>query len=226
MVEQLVAPAPRQGRIAVGHDHGRQARVFDVGVREADEHAGAERALGLHRPAARLQLAVRRIVAALAHHVRQHRPAAPGHGRARPARQQVEQGPAGAQPGLVHVDVRIGLVAGDHGRVAGAAVVQVGVHVEGDADRHARARWRGSGAAARLRRPRATSVTIAPCRSSRTPSQPAATAAQMLSGDVLEGGVVDRAARPGAGGDRDHDLGARRASASSMKAAIAEPVPW
>ena len=85
-VEQLVAPAPRQGRIAVGHDHGRQAREFDVGVRKADEDAGAERALGLHRPAARLQLPVRRIVAALAHHVRQHRPAAPGYGRARPAR--------------------------------------------------------------------------------------------------------------------------------------------
>ena len=28
------------------------------------------------------------------------------------------------------------------------------------------------------------------------------------AGDVLEGGVVDRAARPGRGGDRDHDLGA------------------
>ena len=45
--------------------------------------------------AARLQLAVRRVVGALAHHVRQHRPAAPGHRRARLAREQAR---AAARP--------------------------------------------------------------------------------------------------------------------------------
>ena len=134
--------------------------------------------------------------------------AAPGHRRARLAREQGEQGAAGAQPGLVHVDVRVGLVAGDHGGVAGAAVVQVGVHVERDADRHVG----GDGADApqqlafavvvRLR------VTIAPCRSSRTPSQPAATASQMRPAMCSKAASSTGPLGQAAGGDRDHDLGA------------------
>jgi hypothetical protein len=112
---------------------------------EADEHAGAEGSRCLHFAATRLQFAVRGIVGALSHHVRQHRSATPGHRRARAAGQQSEQRSARAHAGLVHVDMRIGLVAGDHGGVARAAVVEVGVHVEGDADRHV-------GAIARMRR--------------------------------------------------------------------------
>jgi hypothetical protein len=111
-----------------------------TGRRRGCRHSGSrrtrwrQRALRLHLAAARLQLAVRLVVGALAHHVRQHRLAAPGHHRlglpgSAPARA------AGAQAGLVHVDVRIGLVAGDH-RALRRCVVEVGVHVQRDADGH------------------------------------------------------------------------------------------
>jgi hypothetical protein len=86
--------------------------------------------------AAGLQLAVGRVVAALAHHVRQHRALAPGHGRPRAAGQLRQDGAPGAQAGLEHVDMRVGLVAGDHGRVLGHGRVQVGVHVQRHADGH------------------------------------------------------------------------------------------
>jgi hypothetical protein len=43
-VQQLVAPA-RARRVVVGHHHGRQPGIGDVGIREADEHRGAQRAL-------------------------------------------------------------------------------------------------------------------------------------------------------------------------------------
>jgi len=41
---------------------------------------------------------------------------------------------AGAQAGLVHVDMRVGLVAGEHGRVLDHRGKQIGMHVERHAD--------------------------------------------------------------------------------------------
>ena len=77
--------AARQRHVAVGDDDSRETGVADVGMRKADEDAGAP---------ARLRLSISRqracssrfgrVVAALAHHVRQHRPVAPGHRRPAP----------------------------------------------------------------------------------------------------------------------------------------------
>ena len=78
---------------------------------------------------------------------------------------------AGAPAGVVHVDMRIGLVAGDDVGMLDHLRVEVGMHVVADGDR----RLRVDGADAREQRAFAVlrlRVTIAPCRSSRMPSQP------------------------------------------------------
>ena len=87
-----------------------------------------------------------------------------------------------------------------------------------------------SAAMARMRRSSSPSpsswlrVTIAPCRSSRTPSQPSATASQMrpamCSNAASSTGPLGQAAAA-----IGITTSAPAASASSMKAAIAEPVP-
>ena len=103
-------------RVAVGHDHGRKPGLRDVGVREADEQARASAPSVLHLARARL------------HPVRASR-RCPGASRAAASARCPTPSPActlpaiarsrtaGAQAGLVDVDVRIGLVAGEHGRV-------------------------------------------------------------------------------------------------------------
>jgi hypothetical protein len=55
-------------------------------------------------------------------------------------REQVEQQAAGMLAGLVHVDVRIGLEADDHVRIADHRGRHVGMQVERHADGHARRR--------------------------------------------------------------------------------------
>ena len=156
-VEQLVAPcAARRRRVAVRGDHGREAGAVDVGVREADEEAGGQRAAALHPAAAhRLQLLVRIGVRALAHDVRQHRRAAPGRdGRApRPSARAAARGRR-APPVSCLVDVRIGVVAGGHRRRQHHVVVDVGVHVVGDGDRRLRVDRADAARSARPRRPR------------------------------------------------------------------------
>ena len=68
--------------------------------------------------------------------------------------ERARRGSAGEHAGLVHVDVRIGLVAGDHGGVVDQLARQVGVIVERDRDRQRRARCGAGAARSRLRRRR------------------------------------------------------------------------
>ena len=209
--QQLIAPAAGQHRVTVGDHHRRQAGHLNVGIRETDKQAGAERALGLHLAAAGLQFAVGRVVRALAHHMRQHRLAAPGHRRAAPVGQQRQHRAAGALAGFIHVDVRVGLVAGDHRAVLADGVVQVGVHVQRHADRH-----RGiDGADAAQQLALAVVVGLRDHRAVQVEQHRVAAlrhrGADAL-GDVVERGVVHRPAGRGGGGDRHGVLGARRFS--------------
>ena len=106
----------------------------------------------------------------------------------------------------MHVDVRVGLVAGDHGRIAGEAVVEVGVHVERHADRHVG----GDGADASQQLAFTVFVGLRHHRAVQVEQDAVATGGHRIAdpaGDVLERGVLDRAARPGRRGDRDRDLG-------------------
>ena len=86
---------------------------------------------------------------------------------------------AGEHAGVVHVDVRIGLVAGDHRRVVDEFARQVGVVVERDRDRHARGRCGAPGATISPSGSSQSSITIAPCRSRNTASHPARTASSI-----------------------------------------------
>jgi hypothetical protein len=135
-VEQLVAQRRSARRVAVGRDHGGQARLADVGMREAHEQGGAQALPAfLHLAGARLDLAVGEVVGALAHHMRQHRPLAPCHHRLDLARKRRQQHGAGAPPGLGDVDMRIGQVPREHRRVVDHRRIEIGVHVERDRDR-------------------------------------------------------------------------------------------
>ena len=84
---------------------------------------------------ARLQFLVRVVVRALAHDMRQHRHIAPGHHRPHLAAHRLHEDFAGALGGVVGVDMRVGAVAGDDRRVGDHRLVEVGVHVVGDRDR-------------------------------------------------------------------------------------------
>ena len=152
--QQLVAQALGQRHVVVGGDDHAQPGVADVGMREADEQAGAQRTFGLHRLAARLQRAVGLVGRALAHHVRQHRHVAPGGGRLAPRPLIMrDQRSAGAPAGAVHVDVRIGLVAGDDVGMHRPSPGR-GWHACRSRRRSASSgRWRGCATAACLRRP-------------------------------------------------------------------------
>ena len=138
--------------------------------------------------------------------MRQHRPPAKGHRRRGLAGQHLEQRTAGAQSSLVDVDMRVGLVAGDHVAVLGQAVVQVGVHVERDADRH-------GGDLAQTAQQLAFAVLVGPGhhRAVQVEQHAIATLGHCVANaldDVLEGRVFHRTAGRGVGGDRHHVVGA------------------
>ena len=107
-------------------------------MRKAHEEARAQRALLFHFAAARLDLAVGRVEARLAHHVRQHRALPPGHRRRGLAFEHPEERLARPQAGFVHVHMRVRLVARDDVGVRDDGRVQVGVHVQGHGDRRFR----------------------------------------------------------------------------------------
>jgi len=103
---------------------------------EAGKERRGERLAGrLHLLRPRLQRRVRVVIGALAHDMRQHRPVAPRHGRAHLALHHAEERLAGAHPGLVIVDMRIGLIAGQDIGVGDDLGIEVGVHVERHGDR-------------------------------------------------------------------------------------------
>ena len=129
-LQQFVAQLFRLLRLAVGTDHGAQARFADVGMREADEHRRRQHALRLQRDAALLQRFVGFGVRALAHHVRQHGLVAPAHDGLDLALERAHDDVGRAQPGGVDVHVRIGMEAADDGGVPDDVVVEVGVHVQ------------------------------------------------------------------------------------------------
>jgi hypothetical protein len=163
--------------------------------------------MGLDRAAMRLQFAVGRVVRALAHHMRQHRPPAEGQHRLGAVGQQRQHGPAGALAGLVDVDMRVGLVAGDHRAAFGHAVVEVGVHVECHADRHAGR----DGADAAQQFAFAVLVGLRHHRAVQVQQHRVAALGHGRAdalGDVLEGGVVHQAAGMGRGGDGHVVVGA------------------
>ena len=178
-------------------------------MREADEERRAERALALHRRRICLHLPVRQVVGC------------PGASRAAASAgcprpwsgctlplSMAKIGRPARIAGLVHVDMRIGLVAGDHRRMLAHRRDRGWCACRAPRRSAPRAR---SCAGARSSSPSPSSwlcVTIAPCRSSSIASQPRATASQMRAGDVLEGRVVDRPARRSAWRRPDHRLGA------------------
>jgi hypothetical protein len=148
------------------------------------------------------RLAVGLVVAALAHHVRQHRLAAPGHGRARLAR------PASpARRGRRAGRSRRHRCADRSGSRPSPCVLAHGGRT-GWCACPAPRRWARLGATARMRRSSSPSpsswvcVTMAPCRSSSTASQPARHRRQMRPAMCSNAASSHRAAGPGAAGDR------------------------
>ena len=195
------APAPRRRR-SPRPPTGRRTRMSAFG--KPTNTLAHSAPCGLHLAAARLHLAVGRIVAALAHHVRQHRPAAPGHGRLglagqhAPTRRGRRAGRSRTCPRADRSGSRRSPWRARPSRGRGWCACP--------APRRSapRARPRGCGAAARPRRRRGVCVTIAPCRSSSTASQPCATASQMRpaisSKAASSTGPLGQALR----GDRQH----------------------
>jgi hypothetical protein len=218
-VEQFIAQPLGEGPVGVGHDDRREAGIGDVGMREAGEETGAQRppppvgaagsaARGADRRDARLQFPVRMVVRALPHDMRQHRRIAPRHDRPYLAAHGPQQDLAGAPGGVVGVDMGIGAIAGDDRRVRDHRVVKVGVHVVGDGDR-------GPGvdrADAAQQFALAVFEAVGDHRAVQVEHDAVEPAlANRLAdhaGDVFVGGVLDRAARRRAGGDRQHDFGA------------------
>ena len=159
-----------------------------------------------HRRAKREDVAGRPVLRRVPHDRREERLPAPRHHRLDRAVERADEDAAGEHARLVHVDVRVGLVAGDHGGVV---------------DQRRATGWCGSRASPRsarrgaMRRRRCTispsassqsSITIAPCRSRKTASQPARTASS--SGRTSVSNVARDALFDGHdfGGDRRHDL--------------------
>ena len=129
-VQQFVAQLLGLRGAGVGTDHGAQAGLADVGVRKAHEHRRGQRlALGLQLDAARLQRPVGstwvpwrstcgsmgRLPQAIT-------------GRISPLSARATM--RAARGGGMDVDVRVGVIAGYHGRVPDHVVVQIGMHVQ------------------------------------------------------------------------------------------------
>ena len=207
-LQQFVAQLFRLLRLAVGTDHGAQARFADVGMREADEHRRRQHALRLQRDAALLQRFVGFGVRALAHHVRQHGLVAPAHDGLDLALERAHDDVGRAQPGGVDVHVRIGMEAADDGGVPDDVVVEVGVHVQ--RYRHRRRRIDLAQAAQQV----ALGVFHALGHHGAVQVQQdgvEAAALDLVQHQPAQAFVclgAGRPAGPGFGGDRQHDLGA------------------
>ena len=113
-----------------------------------------------------------------------------------------------AQAGVVHVDVRIGLIAGEHGRVLGHRGKQVGMHVERDADRQLRRQRADAPEQLAL----AVVVRLGHHRAVQVEQQRIAALGDRLQDarrHPFVGIALHRAARRGVAGDRQHHLRAR-----------------
>ena len=134
LLQQLVAQALGCGHVVVGHDHHAQAGILNVGVGKAHKQTGTQRAFLLHGARHGLQRAVGLVLAALAHHMRNHGQAAPGLGGAGLTANHADQGASRALPGFIHVHMRVGLVARHHLCEFHHVGVDVGMHVVSDTD--------------------------------------------------------------------------------------------
>ena len=134
-VEQPVADLVGEAAVAVGHHHRGVAGVGDVGEGEAAEDGGGEDPFVRFRLAAhRDERAHRLVVGALAQRLRKQVDPAPGDHRIHAPVDRVEHHPADPFRHLVHVHVRVGLVADEGGAVLDHRGGQVAVEVAGDRD--------------------------------------------------------------------------------------------
>jgi hypothetical protein len=152
MERVLGAALPRDREHAVAHfargfpsslarvadDDRRYAGVGRVRVRERRQERRREHAAeALLRPCVGQDVAGRPVLGRVAHHRRDERLPAPRHDRLDLAVQRALENRAGEHARVVHVDVRIRLVAGDDRRVVDELARKVGVVVERHGDRHA-----------------------------------------------------------------------------------------
>ena len=132
--------------------------------------------------------------------MRQHRAPAPSHGRVGLPRQHRQHRPAGTLAGLVHIHMRIGLVAGDHRAVQAHRVVQVGVHVQRHADGHI-----GDGAQPAQQLALTVIEALRDHRAMQVQQHRIAAGGHCradAAGDMLKRGIVHRPAGPGRSGNR------------------------
>ena len=177
-------------------------------MRKTDEKIRRQRSLAFHLPCSGLDFLVGGIQAGLTHHVRQHRTMAVGHDRPCFSFQHRENRPRGTRASLVHVDVRVGLVAGDHRRLIAHRREQVGMHVERDADRHPRR----DPANAREQFSFAVVMRARHHRSMKVEQYRVATLGNRVHDTTRHGFkrlVVHRRAGRRIAGDREHDLRSR-----------------
>ena len=101
---------------------------------EAGKDTYAETASTLHRHGAVLQGGIGFIVGTLTHHVGQHGRIAPTQHRVCLALQHGKESFRAAHCRTVHIDMRIGVIAGQYIAVADHRFGNVGVHVQGYGD--------------------------------------------------------------------------------------------
>ena len=207
VVQKLIDEALRRDAIAIRGDDGAQARLANIGVREADEECGRKgRALLLPARCLLLQGLVGRLMRALRHHMGKHRHIAPRHHGARLAPDRLHEKRAGAARRLRHVGVRIKVIAGDDRRKLDDVLIDIGVHVERDGDRHLRVD--GTNAAQELAL--AILHMLGDHRAVKIEHQAVEAAFRDRIRDRLGAGLISRAlhgsARRRARRDRHHDL--------------------
>ena len=129
--------AAAMARVAY-HDRG-DPGVGRIRVRERrQERCRQHGAVELHAPRESENVARRSVFRRVTHDRGQKRLPSPRHDRLDHAVERADENASREHARLVHVDVRIGLVAGDHGGVVDQRAGQVGVIVERDRDRHLR----------------------------------------------------------------------------------------
>ena len=137
-VEHGVADRTGARGVAIGNHHGADAGVTDVGCRKPAKRCCRQQALALSRASRVDECLHRLLVGVHAQRLREQGALAERHHRLHFAREHAHQDRTGQRPRLVHVDVRIGLVAGEDVAVANQRFADVGVQVERDGDRRVR----------------------------------------------------------------------------------------
>jgi len=203
--QQAVARRLGGGPVAVGHHHRTHPGLGDVGEREAAEQGRGQHRVLLHLAGHGLDRSHRRIGGSHAQGLSQKRHLAPGHDRLDLAGQRAQQHAADLGPGLVHIDMGIGLVANHRGRIGDHAFAQIAVQVASHRDRQA-GRDRTH---ARQQAALAVGFPFGDHGAVQVEQRPVEAAAfqrvQDAPGDIVVGLLFHRTAGHGLGGDRgDH----------------------